>query len=108
MTTLSTHVLDIERGTPAIGIPVALFRGDHALAHAETNVDGRVPDLAGGSVDPGTYRLVFDVAAYFVARGGTVPFLRRVSIDFDVRAADPHHHVPLLLSAYACTVYRGS
>jgi 5-hydroxyisourate hydrolase len=108
VTTLSTHVLDIERGTPAPGVPVELYRGEQPLAQAETNADGRVPDLAGGSVEPGTYRLVFDVAAYFAARGGATPFLRRVSIDFDVRAADPHYHVPLLLSAYACTSYRGS
>jgi 5-hydroxyisourate hydrolase len=108
MTTLSTHVLDIEHGSPAMGVPIELYRGVDQLARAKTNTDGRVPDLAGGSVAPGTYRVVFDVAAYFAAQGRTGPFLRRVSIDFDVRAADPHYHVPLLLSAYACTVYRGS
>lgn len=108
MTTLSTHVLDIERGSPATGVPIELYRGEQSLAQAETNADGRVPDLAGGSVEPGTYRVVFDVAAYFAAQGRTGPFLRRVCIDFDVRAADPHYHVPLLLSGYACTVYRGS
>jgi hydroxyisourate hydrolase len=108
MTTLSTHVLDIERGVPASGVRLELYRGEQPLVRAETNADGRVPDLAGGSVEPGTYRLVFDVAAYFVAQGRDAPFLRRVSLDFDVRAADPHYHVPLLLSAYACTLYRGS
>jgi 5-hydroxyisourate hydrolase len=110
VTTLSTHVLDIERGAPAAGVPIELYQGDHSLARVRTNADGRVPDLAGGSVEPGTYRVVFDVAAYFAAQGRATssPFLRRVSIDFDVRAADPHYHVPLLLSAYACTVYRGS
>jgi 5-hydroxyisourate hydrolase len=108
VTTLSTHVLDIERGSPATGVPIELYRGEQPLARAATNADGRVPDLAGGSVEPGTYRVVFDVAAYFAAQGRTAPFMQRVSIDFDVRAADPHYHVPLLLSAYACTVYRGS
>jgi 5-hydroxyisourate hydrolase len=110
MTTLSTHVLDIERGAPAAAVPIELYRGDDLVASGITNADGRVPDLAGGSVEPGTYRVVFDVAAYFAARVGASapPFLRRVSIDFDVRAADSHYHVPLLLSAYACTVYRGS
>jgi len=110
MTTVSTHVLDIERGAPAAGVPIELCRGDHVIASSTTNADGRVPDLAGGSVEPGTYRVVFDVAAYFAARpgAGAAPFLRRVSIDFEVRAVDPHYHVPLLLSAYACTVYRGS
>jgi 5-hydroxyisourate hydrolase len=108
MTTLSTHVLDIERGAPATGVPIELFRGEQSLAQGTTNADGRVPDLAGGSVEPGTYRVVFDVAAYFAAQGRDASFLRRVTIDFDVRAADPHYHVPLLLSPYACTVYRGS
>ena len=108
MTTLSTHVLDIERGSPAPGVPVELYRGDQSLGRGSTNADGRVPDLAGGSLEPGTYRVVFDVAAYFTAQGRATPFLRQVSVDFDVRAADPHYHVPLLLSAYACTVYRGS
>lgn len=110
MTTLSTHVLDSERGSPAAGVPIELFRGDQLVAAGTTNADGRVPDLAGGSVEPGTYRVVFDVAAYFAVRTGATSstFLRRISIDFDVRAADPHYHVPLLLSAYACTVYRGS
>jgi 5-hydroxyisourate hydrolase len=108
VTTLSTHVLDIERGIPAPGVPIELYRGEQPLARAQTNADGRIPDLAGGPVEPGTYRLVFDVAVYFAARGTSAPFLRRVSIDFDVRAADPHYHVPLLLSAYAFTSYRGS
>jgi 5-hydroxyisourate hydrolase len=108
MTTLSTHVLDVERGAPATGVPIALYRGDQRVAQAQTNADGRVPDLAGGAVEPGTYHVVFDVAAYFAAQGRTAPFLRRVRIDFDVRAADPHYHVPLLMSGYACTVYRGS
>ncbi|MDQ6674954.1 MAG: hydroxyisourate hydrolase [Chloroflexota bacterium] len=108
MTTLSTHVLDIERGSPAVGVPLELYRGDQPLKRAETNAEGRVPDLAGGSVEPGTYRVVFDLAAYFAARGRAEPFLRRVSIDFEVRAANPHYHVPVLLSGYACTLYRGS
>jgi 5-hydroxyisourate hydrolase len=110
VTTLSTHVLDIERGSPAVGVPIELYRGNQSVARGTTNADGRVPDLAGGSLEPGTYRIVFDVTAYFAARGSAAssPFLSRVSVDFDVRAADPHYHVPLLLSAYACTVYRGS
>lgn len=108
MTTLSTHVLDVERGVPAAGVPISLFRGDRPLAQAETNADGRVGDVAGGPLDAGTYRLVFEVAAYFTSLGRDVPFLRRVSIDFDVHASDGHYHVPLLLSAYACTSYRGS
>jgi 5-hydroxyisourate hydrolase len=108
VTRLSTHVLDVERGAPAAGVPIELYFGEQPLARAATNADGRVPDLAGGSVAPGTYRIVFDVAAYFAAQGRDAPFLRRVSIDFDVHAADPHYHLPLLLSGYAGTVYRGS
>jgi 5-hydroxyisourate hydrolase len=108
MTSLSTHVLDIERGAPAPGVPVELYRAEESIARGTTNAEGRVLDLAGGSVGPGTYRVVFDVAAYFAAQGRAVPFLQRVSVDFDVRAADLHYHVPLLLSAYACSVYRGS
>ena len=108
MTTLSTHVLDVEHGVPAAGVPIALLRGDQPLAQAETNADGRIGNLAGGPLDAGTYRLVFDVAAYFTSHGRDAPFLRRVSIDFDVHASDAHYHVPLLLSRYACTSYRGS
>jgi 5-hydroxyisourate hydrolase len=109
MTTLSTHVLDIERGAPAAGVPIALFRGEQRLTQAETNADGRIADLAGGtSLEGGSYRLVFDVAAYFARQGRAAPFLERVSIDFQINAADPHYHVPLLLSPYACTSYRGS
>ena len=109
MTTLSTHVLDIERGAPAAGVPIALYRGEQALAQAETNSDGRIADLGGGaSLETGSYRLVFDVAAYFAREGRVAPFLQRVAIDFEVNPADAHYHVPLLLSPYACTTYRGS
>ena len=108
MTTLSTHVLDTERGTPASGVVVALYLGTRQLARAETNTNGRVPDLAGGSLDPGAYRLVFEVGAYFAAHGHADPFLREVAIEFGVVADQLHYHVPLLLSPYACTTYRGS
>ena len=109
MTTLSTHVLDIERGAPAAGVPIALFRGEQRLTQAETNADGRIADLAGGTLlERGSYRLVFDVAAYFARQGRAAPFLERVSIEFQINPADPHYHVPLLLSPYACTSYRGS
>lgn len=105
MTTLSTHVLDIERGSPAAGVPVALFQGAHQLATDETNADGRIPHLA--SVAAGAYRLEFDVAAYFARGGRAAPFLRRVSIEFEL-GSEAHYHVPLLVSPYACTSYRGS
>jgi 5-hydroxyisourate hydrolase len=100
-------VLDIERGAPAAGVPIALYRGEQPLAMAETNGDGRIADLAGGSsLATGSYRLVFDVAAYFARQGRAAPFLQRVSVQ--VNTADGHYHVPLLVSPYACTSYRGS
>lgn len=108
MTTLSSHVLDIELGRPAAGLPIELLRGEQSLARVATDGDGRAADLAGGSLEPGTYRLVFDAATYFAAQGRPAAFLQRVSIDFDVQAGDRHYHVPLLLSRYACTSYRGS
>ena len=107
MTSLSTHVLDIERGVPAAGVPIALFRDEQALATLTTNADGRVADLA-GELPAGAYRLVFDVATYFATQSRPAPFLQRVSIEFHINAADPHYHVPLLLSPYACSSYRGS
>jgi 5-hydroxyisourate hydrolase len=107
VTTLSTHVLDIERGVPAGGVPIALYKDDQSLASATTNADGRIPQL-GGTLDAGNYRLVFDVATYFASQSRPAPFLQRVSIDFQVSAANAHYHVPLLLSPYACSSYRGS
>jgi 5-hydroxyisourate hydrolase len=108
VTTLSTHVLDVERGVPAVGVPIALFAGERQVASGVTDPGGRIIDLAQGSVDSGSYQLVFDVAAYFASQGRAAPFLQRVTIEFKTNAADPHYHVPLLLSAYACTSYRGS
>lgn len=110
MTTLSTHILDTERGAPAQGVSVALFQGDRLIARAETNAAGRIPDLAPGDswVGPGVYRLVFDLAPYFESRGRAEPFLRQVALEFQLAADQPHYHVPLLLSPYALTTYRGS
>jgi 5-hydroxyisourate hydrolase len=106
--TLSTHVLDVERGCPAAGVPIGLFQGERQIATATTNADGRVADLGGGSIEPGTYRIVFDVASYLAEQDRISPFLQRVSIEFAIQDSSPHYHVPLLLSPYACTSYRGS
>lgn len=109
MTTLSTHVLDTERGIPAAGVPIALYRGDNVVAQARTDADGRIANVAGRAIEAGTtYRLVFDVAAYFATQRRPAPFLQRVSVEFVVNPTDSHYHVPLLLSPYACTSYRGS
>jgi 5-hydroxyisourate hydrolase len=108
MSSLSTHVLDIELGMPAVGVHVSLFRGEDRLAESETGEAGRIADLGGGDLEPGTYRLVFDVADYLTAQARLAPFLRRVSLEFQVDADQPHYHVPLLMTPYACTSYRGA
>ena len=93
---LSTHVLDTERGRPARGVRVELFRHEERLASAETDEDGRIRELAAGFA-PGRYRLVFHPPS---------PFFRRVELELEL--GEGHHHVPLLLAPYACTTYRGS
>jgi 5-hydroxyisourate hydrolase len=92
---ISTHVLDTARGEPAAGVRIELFRGDELVASRETDVDGRVRDLA--DVDPGVYRLVFHPPS---------PFFRRVELELDVGEGDCH--VPLLVSPFGCATYRGS
>ena len=94
--TLSTHVLDTERGKPAAGVRVELYRGDDRLAEQATDDDGRIADLAPG-LEPGVYRLVFHPPS---------PFFRRVELE--VELGEGHTHVPLLVSSYACASYRGS
>jgi 5-hydroxyisourate hydrolase len=106
MSTLSTHVLDTALGRPASGIAVTLLRGDQVLASATTDADGRVRDFA-KSLDAGDYRLRFDVEPYFAASKRET-FYRTIVIDFVVRPGTGHHHVPLLLSPYGYSTYRGS
>ncbi|RZL56499.1 MAG: hydroxyisourate hydrolase [Variovorax sp.] len=114
---LSTHVLDTMHGTPAAGMTVALYttQGESAtlVRSFVLNADGRAdaPLYDNLSLKTGTYRLVFDVAAYFKARGVTLPepnFLNRVALDFGVAHADQHYHVPLLVSPWSYSTYRGS
>ena len=109
---ISTHVLDNERGQPASGVHVTLERRDGdalvSVATAETDADGRVADLAGGDLRPGEYRIQFAVADYFARQGGPAPFFRQVTIDFDVQDVTRHYHVPLLMTRFACSSYRGS
>lgn len=115
---LSTHVLDTMHGTPAAGMGVALYTtlGDHAtlVKRFVLNQDGRNPDgplYDNSSLKAGTYRLVFDVAGYFKARGVELPepnFLNLVSLDFGVAHVDQHYHVPLLVSPWSYSTYRGS
>ena len=114
---LSTHVLDTMHACPAAGMAVSLFstRGDEAtlLQRLVLNHDGRTdaPLFDNASLRKGTYRLTFDVAAYFKARGVVLPepnFLDRVSLDFGIAHADQHYHVPLLVSPWSYSTYRGS
>lgn len=108
MTTLSSHVLDTERGTPATGVSLSLSRAGEVLARAATDADGRVRDLGQGELPGGTYQLVFDVAGYLRQQGRPAPFLQTVTIEFAIDPDDAHYHVPLLMTPYACTSYRGS
>ena len=114
---LSTHVLDTMHGCPAAGMEVALYStpGDAAtlIKRLVLNPDGRTnaPLFDNASLQVGTYRITFDVAAYFAAKGVQLPepnFLNRVSLDFGVAHADQHYHVPLLVSPWAYSTYRGS
>jgi 5-hydroxyisourate hydrolase len=92
---ISTHVLDTAEGRPAAGVRVELYRGDELIGAGETDGDGRIRELA--DVGPGTYRLVFHPPS---------PFFRRVELEVEI--GDGHHHIPLLVSPYACATYRGS
>ena len=98
MSHVTTHVLDTAAGRPAAGIPVRLLAAGEVLATGTTDADGRVTTLGPEELSPGDYRLEFDVAT---------PFLPRVTIDFRVTDAS-HYHVPVLLSPYGYTTYRGS
>jgi 5-hydroxyisourate hydrolase len=99
MSSLSTHVLDTERGQPAAGIRVELYREDELVASGETDADGRIRQLADG-LDPDTYRLVFHPTSS--------PFFRRIEVEVRIDGAGENVHVPLLLAPYSCTIYRGS
>lgn len=111
MSGLTTHVLDTAHGRPAAGMAVRLFRGGELIAQGTTNADGRCPGLVDGEAKPGRYRLEFAVAAYFRDGGVALPdppFLDVVGIDFGIAEAGGHYHVPLLVSPYAYSTYRGS
>ena len=95
---ISTHVLDTERGRPAQGVRVELYRGDELLAAKETDGDGRIEELA-ADLEPGVYRLVF--------LPESSPFFRKVEIEVALDDSGSYH-IPLLLAPYSCTTYRGS
>ena len=109
---LTTHVLDTALGKPGEGIEVDVWRVDgdrQRIAGAVTNTDGRcdAPLLEGDAFVPGQYELVFQTGTYLKDHGEDA-FLEEVVIRFRVNAPDEHYHVPLLLSPYGYTTYRGS
>ena len=104
---LSTHVLDAVSGRPATGVPVTLLDAhDAVLAAAVTDDDGRIANL-GDELSAGIFRLRFDTATYFAAQGIT-GFYPEIVIAFEITDAAARHHVPVLLSPYAYSTYRGS
>lgn len=108
MTGLSTHVLDAVSGRPAQGVRVTLHDGaGEQLASGATDADGRIGDLAGAALATGDYRLVFDTGTWFTDNG-IQGFYPEVIISFRNDGNAGHLHVPLLLSPYAYSTYRGS
>lgn len=115
---LSTHVLDTAHGCPAAGMRVTLQRLDggapQTLKTVVLNHDGRTDDgplLDAGAMAAGRYRLLFEVAAYFRGRGVALPeppFVDTVPLDFGIADAAGHYHVPLLVSPWSYSTYRGS
>ncbi len=113
---LTTHVLDLAAGRPAAGVRVAVSRyeagGALLLGEAVTNADGRLdrPLLSGEQMVAGTYELLFHIGAYFAGAGGgpAVPFLDLVPLRFGVADPGLHYHVPLLVTPWSFSTYRGS
>ena len=111
--TISTHVLDTSAGQPASAVAIQLLRQQGSnwieVFRGETDGDGRVPALlpADESAAAGAYRLTFDIGGYFHDRG-VDSFYSTVAVDFVVRDAQSHYHVPLLVSPYGYSTYRGS
>jgi 5-hydroxyisourate hydrolase len=115
MASLSTHVLDTARGIPAAGVIVDLHHlhngeREHVRTSA-TNPDGRTSELLGSDLEPGTYEITFHVGEYFRANRAAVadpPFLDLVTVRFGMAEVNGHYHVPLLVSPYGYSTYRGS
>jgi 5-hydroxyisourate hydrolase len=113
MSGITTHVLDLSTGKPAAGIRVVVGRsgaesnGAPVLAEAYTDTDGRVKQELPWEVQPGTYKITFDTGKYFRDRG-VESFHPEVTVTFEVRDPEQHYHVPLLLSPFGYSTYRGS
>jgi 5-hydroxyisourate hydrolase len=111
--TNSSHVLYLETGAPAASFPVALFRlGDDGqpqlLAEAETDGDGRISSLMEGPLRAGSYQLIFDVAAYLEGTDREPTFFENMAVGFRIEDPARSYHVPLLLTPFGLSTYRGS
>lgn len=107
MSFISAHALDSTLGTPAGDLEVTLCDGTEVIASARTDDNGRVSDFGPDHLDPGDYRIVFATGAYFEAQGQD-HFHPAVTVDFTVKEGEGHYHIPLLLSPFAYSTYRGS
>ena len=113
MSQITTHILDITRGKPAIAVPISLFQQKggnwQQIAEGKTNQDGRIADLLADDIvlAAGVYRMHFNTNAYFESNQevGFYPF---VDIVFEINANGDHYHIPLLLTAFGYSTYRGS
>lgn len=111
MSSITTHVLDTARGCPAAGVPVMLERavdsGWQLVGRGLTDADGRASELVSSVPGEGRYRLTFDTATYFYSQG-EAGFYPEVSVTFVAGRGEEHYHVPLLLSPFGYSTYRGS
>ena len=109
---ITTHVLDIARGEPAEGITVILELRQASewapVGRGTTDEKGRVNSLTDGPISPGTYRLTFDIGSFHRHQGLAVAFFPDVRITFNVRDPEEHFHIPLLLSPFGYSTYRGA
>jgi len=103
MAGITTHILDTAQGRPAAGVRIVLRKEDHVLFEGVTDADGRARVLAPERVEPGTYHITFDTDSY--NPGGFFP---EVTIVFRIDDTGQHYHVPLLLSPFGYSTYRGS
>jgi 5-hydroxyisourate hydrolase len=107
MSAVTTHVLDLGHGRPAAGITVTLEHRGDVIGNGRTDDDGRIRSLGPDQVSPGTYRLRFATGAYYDAQA-VEHFHPEVTVDFTVAEPTQHIHVPLLLSPFSYSTYRGS
>jgi hydroxyisourate hydrolase len=112
MNSITTHVLDMARGIPAVGLSVTLHvhsaNGWQEAGRGVTNEDGRVSNLLGEqNLKAGRYRLIFDTAAY-LGRSNAFSFFPEIAVLFEVQDANQHYHIPLLLSPFGYSTYRGA